>query len=98
MIARPDCNSVCSQDILWEYLPRKLGCEHHLLVVERGLTLVAWISGAQLPDSRFLMRLVDSIPAVNGLAGRARKRPVTLHADRAYASKAHRAWLPSRGA
>ena len=48
-------------------------------------------------DSRFLIPLVESIPAVKGLAGRARKRPGKLHADRAYASRAHRAWLRSRG-
>jgi len=41
--------------------------------------------------------LVESIPAVKGLAGRARKRPGKLHADRAYASRAHRAWLRRRG-
>ena len=75
----------------------KLGCKHHLLVDERGLPLVAQISGAQVHDSRFLIPLVESIPAVKGLAGRARKRPGKLHADRAYASRAHRAWLRSRG-
>jgi transposase len=68
-----------------------------LLVDERGLPLVAQISGAQVHDSRFLIPLVESTPVVKGLAGRARKRPGKLHADRAYASKAHRAWLRSRG-
>ena len=75
----------------------KLGCKHHLLVDERGLPLVAQISGAQVHDSRFLIPLVESIPAIKGLAGRARKRPGKLHADRAYASRAHRAWLRNRG-
>jgi len=75
----------------------KLGTKHHLLVDERGLPLVAQISGAQVHDSRFLIPLVESIPAVKGLAGRARKRPGKLHADRAYASRSHRAWLRSRG-
>jgi len=75
----------------------KLGSKHHLLVDERGLPLVAQVSGAQVHDSRFLIPLVESIPAVKGLAGRARKRPGKLHADRAYASRAHRAWLRSRG-
>lgn len=60
----------------------KLGCKHHLLGDERGLPLVAQISGAQVHDSRFLIPLVESIPAVKGLAGRARKRPGKLHADR----------------
>lgn len=75
----------------------KLGSKHHLLVDERGFPLVAQISGAQVHDSRFLIPLVVSIPAVKGLAGRARKRPAKLHADRAYASRVHRAWLRSRG-
>jgi hypothetical protein len=39
------------------------------------------ISGAQVHDSRFLIPLVESIPAVKGLAGRARKRPGKLHAN-----------------
>lgn len=47
----------------------KLGCKHHLLVDERGLPLVAQIPGAQVHDSRFLIPLVESIPAVKGLAG-----------------------------
>ena len=75
----------------------KLGCKHHLLVDQRGLPLVAQISGAQVHDSRLLIPLVQSIPAVKGLPGRARKRPAKLHADRAYASRAHRAWLRRRG-
>jgi len=76
---------------------RKLGCKHHLLVDQRGLPLVAQISGAQVHDSRLLLPLVESIPAVKGLSGRARKRPGKLHADRAYASRAHRVWLRRRG-
>ena len=64
---------------------------------ELGRPLVAQISGARLHDSRFLIPFVESIPAVKGLAGRARKRPGKLHSNRAYASRAHRAWLRSRG-
>lgn len=75
----------------------KLGSRHHLLVDERRLPLVAQILGAQVHDSRFLIPLVESISAVKGLAGDARKRQGKLHADRAYASRAHRAWLRSRG-
>jgi transposase len=75
----------------------KLGCKHHVLVDQRALPLVARISGAQVHDSRLLIALMDAIPAVPGLPGRARKRPVKHHADRAYASRAHRAWLRRRG-
>lgn len=74
----------------------KLGFKHRLLVDERGLLLVAQIMGAQVYDSRFLIPLVESIPAVKGPVGRARKRRGKLCADRAYASRAHRAWLRRR--
>ncbi|WP_370662027.1 transposase [Massilia timonae] len=55
------------------------------------------MSGAQVHDSRLLIPLVEWIPAVKGLSGGARKRPGTRHADRWYASRAHRAWLRRRG-
>lgn len=75
----------------------KLGCKHHILVDQRGLPLVAQISGAQVHDSRLLIPIVEAIPAIKGLSGRARKRRGKLHADRAYASRTHRAWLRGRG-
>lgn len=75
----------------------KLGCKHHVLVDQREPSLVARISGAQVHDSRLVIPLVKSIPAVKGLAGRARKRPGKPHADRAYASRAQRVWLRRRG-
>jgi hypothetical protein len=75
----------------------ELGCKHHLLVDQRGLPVVAQITGAQVHDSRLLIPLIESIPAVKGLSGRARKQPGKLHADRAYASREHRAWLRRRG-
>jgi hypothetical protein len=39
---------------------------------------------------------VESILAVKGLMRRVRKRPGKLPADRAYASREHRAWLRRR--
>ena len=75
----------------------KPGCKHHVLVDQRGLPLVARLSGAQVHDSRLLIPLVGAIPAVKGLSGQARKRPGKLHADRAYASRAHRAWVRRKG-
>jgi transposase len=75
----------------------KLGCKHHILADQRGLPLVAQISNTQVHDSRLLIPVVEAIPAIKGLSGRARKRPGKLHADRAYASRAHRAWLRRRG-
>jgi transposase len=50
----------------------KLGCKYHLLVEQRGLPLIAQLSGAQVPESRLLIPLVESIPAVKDyLAARA---------------------------
>jgi hypothetical protein len=42
----------------------KLGCKHPLLVEQRGRPLIAQLSGAQVHDSRLLIPLVESIPAV----------------------------------
>ena len=75
----------------------KLGGKHHLLVDQRGLPLVATISGAQVHDSRMLIPPLEAVPLVASLAGRPRKRPSKLHADKASASRAHRAWLHSSG-
>jgi hypothetical protein len=61
------------------------------------LPLAAQISGAQVHDSRLLPPIVEAIPAIKGLSGRARKRPGKLRADRAYALRAYRAWLRQRG-
>lgn len=62
----------------------KLGWKHHVVVDQRGLPLVACISGAQVHDSHLLVPLIDAIPAVGGLSGRARKRLGKRHADRSY--------------
>lgn len=45
----------------------------------------------------YLYQMMTAIPAATGLPGRARKRPGKLHADRAYASRAHRVCLRRRG-
>ena len=55
------------------------------------------MSGAQVHDSSMLIPLLEAVPSVAGLVGRPRKRPAKLHADKAYASRTHRAWLRSRG-
>jgi transposase len=75
----------------------KLRSKHHILVDQRGLPLVAQISGAQVHDSRLLIPIMEAISAVKGLPSRPRKRPGKLHADCAYSSRAYRAWLLRRG-
>jgi hypothetical protein len=44
-----------------------------------------------------LVPLLEAVPSVAGLAGRPRKRPAKLHADKAYNSRAHRVWLRCHG-
>jgi len=44
-----------------------------------------------------LIPLLEAVPSLASLAGQPRKRPIKLHADNAYASRPHWAWLHSRG-
>ena len=53
----------------------KLGCKHHVIVDQRGLPLVARISGASVHDSYMLQPLLMALPAVTGPAGRPRQHP-----------------------
>lgn len=61
------------------------------------LPLMVSISAVQVHDSRILIPLLETVPSVGALAGRPRKRPAKLYADKAYASQAHDAWLRSCG-
>lgn len=84
---RLSCRSVLAADLR----------QHHILVDRHGLLLVAQTSGVQVHDFRLFVPLVEAIPAIQGLSGRARKRPGTRRSDRAYAPRAHRAWLRQQG-
>ncbi len=55
------------------------------------------VSVANRHDSKMFERCVDAIPAISGLAGRPRKRPSKLHADKGYDYKRCRAHLRQRG-
>ena len=48
-------------------------------------------------DVTQLLPLVDAIPAIKGKAGRPRRRPEIVQADRAYDSEPHRRALRERG-
>ncbi len=48
------------------------------------------MSAANVHDSRMMLETVDAIEPVKGRRGRPRKRPVKLHADKAYDSQALR--------
>ncbi|WP_156106076.1 IS5 family transposase [Comamonas aquatica] len=75
----------------------KLGSKRHIVVDARGIPLVILVSGANRHDSKMFEKCVDAIPAIAGLAGRPRKRPAKLHADKGYDFKRYRAHLRQRG-
>ncbi len=54
-------------------------------MVERGgLPLAARLSGANRHDTMLFEEVLDAIPPIRTPAGRRRKRPSKLHADKAY--------------
>ena len=77
---------------------RKTGTKHHVLVEAHGIPLVVTMTGANRHDVTELLRLVDSIPKVQGKRGRPRSRPEFVQGDRAYDSQPHREALAKRGA
>lgn len=76
---------------------RKNGSKHHVLTDGRGTPLAACLTGANRHDVTQLLALVDAVPPVRGKAGRPRRRPDSLYADRAYDSQPHRLALRQRG-
>jgi Transposase DDE domain. len=78
----------------------KPGTKRHLVVCRRGIPLALKLTGANVADTTMLEEMVDAIPHVKRGAkgrGRPRKRPVKLHADKGYDSKANREALRKRG-
>jgi transposase len=75
----------------------KPGSKHHVLTDAGGLPLSAKLTGANTPDVKQLIPLVDAIPPVRGKRGRPRRRPKQVLADRAYDSEPHRRELRARG-
>jgi transposase len=72
------------------------GSKHHLLVDASGLPLAWSLTGGNRNDVEQLLPLLDAIPAVAGRAGRPRKRPASVIADRGYDSDRHRVQLRGR--
>ena len=78
----------------------KAGSKYHLVVDRNGIPLAVRLSAANVHDSIHLLPLVDAIPPVigpRGKPGRPRKRPATLHGDKAYDSSLLRRALRARG-
>lgn len=63
----------------------------------QGIPLATILTGANAHDVTQLLPLVEAIPPVRGKAGRPRRRPDELYADRGYDSEPHREELRDRG-
>lgn len=76
----------------------KNGTKYHLLVTADGLPLAIAITGANRHDSMLVEPILDRLRPVKGTGrGRPRRRPVKLHADKAYDNRRVRRYLRTRG-
>lgn len=76
----------------------KRGSKRHLVVDRNGIPLAVLLSAANVHDSRIFEALLEAIPPVRRKrAGRPRRRPKKLHADKAYDSARCRRFLRRRG-
>jgi transposase len=75
----------------------RAGSKHHLLVDASGIPLAWTLTGGNRNDITQLIPLVERIPAVQGGAGRPRRRPERLTADRGYDHRPQRRELRQRG-
>jgi transposase len=62
----------------------KPGSKRHVLVDASGIPLALLLSAANVHDSRLFEPLLDAVPPIRQCAGRPRKRPAKLHADKGY--------------
>lgn len=75
----------------------KPGSKIHVLSDRGGTPLAVAVSAANTNDAAALKPLVLAIPAIRSRRGPRRRKPAKLHADKAYDSKALRAWVRGRG-
>ena len=78
----------------------KPGSKRHVVVDRHGTSLAIWLTPANVHAGQLLTALVDAIEPIHrqrGRAGRPRRRPDKLHADKAYSSRANRRALRVRG-
>ncbi len=62
----------------------KPGTKRHVVGDRHGLPLASLVTGANRHDSVVFDDVLDAIPPIRTPAGRRRKRPAKLHADKAY--------------
>lgn len=72
------------------------GSKHHVITDGQGIPLAVSLTGGNRNDVTHLP-LLDKIPAVAGVAGRPRRRPDMLFADRGYDHDKYRRLLRQRG-
>jgi transposase len=75
----------------------KPGSKLHLVCDGGGLPLTAVVTAANVNDTTMFQAVVDDVPPIRTPSGRRRTRPGKVHADKAYDSRANRAWLRQRG-
>jgi hypothetical protein len=69
----------------------KPGSKRYVLVDTNGIPLAFTLSGANVHDSRLLEATLDAVPPIRQCAGRPRRRPGKLHADKAFFPRCRRA-------
>jgi transposase len=62
----------------------KPGTKRHLITDRQGIPLASLLTWANRHDSMVFADLIDAVPLIRTPAGRRRKRPTKLHADKAY--------------
>jgi transposase len=62
----------------------KPGTKRHVLVDTGGIPLALRLTPANVHDSTMLEPVLDAVPPIRQSAGRPRRRPGKLHADKAY--------------
>ncbi len=67
------------------------------MVDRNGIPLAVVLSGANVADIRMVEALVDGVAPIRQLRGRPRKRPLKVHADKAYDARWVRVALRRRG-
>ena len=60
------------------------GAKRHVIVDANGIPLAVRLSPANTHDSRLFEPLINAVPPIQQCAGRPRRRPAKLHADKAY--------------
>ncbi len=75
----------------------KPGSKLHLVCDGGGLPLTAVVTAANVNDTTLFQAVLEDIPPIRTPAGRGRRRPAKVHADKGYDSHANRTYLRRRG-